>query len=75
MNISHNDFKSFAELMVELAKFKGEIESLRTENKCLREDRDSWKQMAMRAVAPEKTEISGNGGKIEIVGLAESEGG
>lgn len=47
MSISNADFKAFSELAVSLGEIKGELEALRAENKCLREDRDSWKQMAL----------------------------
>jgi hypothetical protein len=50
MSVSASDFKSMLNLMGELALIKGEIEGLRAENKCLREDRDSWKQVAMTAL-------------------------
>lgn len=48
MNISPAELKSFTELMIVLAELKGDLEALRAENKALREDRDSWKEMAMR---------------------------
>lgn len=43
------------ELLKQIAELAAEISGLRAENKCLREDRDSWKEYAMRAVPPMPT--------------------
>jgi hypothetical protein len=55
MSVSKEDFKAFIDLATSIGELKGDLEALRAENKCLREDRDSWKQMAM-ANAPGKSD-------------------
>lgn len=42
-------------LLKQIAELGAEVASLRAENKCLREDRDAWKEYAMRVIPPMPT--------------------
>jgi len=39
-------------LLKDIAELTAEVSALRSENKCLREDRDAWKEYAMRTIPP-----------------------
>lgn len=42
-------------MLKDVAELTAEVSALRAENKCLREDRDAWKEYAMRVVPPMPT--------------------
>lgn len=43
------------DLLKQISELGAECAGLRAENKCLREDRDAWKEYARRAVPPMPT--------------------
>jgi cell division protein FtsB len=42
-------------MLKDIAEITAEVAALRAENKCLREDRDAWKEYAMRSMPPMPT--------------------
>jgi hypothetical protein len=42
-------------LLADITEITAEVSALRAENKCLREDRDAWKEYAMRVMPPMPT--------------------